>query len=88
MKLTEKEKALAERIQEVYAVFGIKIGSLIDVASGDGVTRFAFQVASEVAFPKIIKLRDDVSLFLSVPPAKLVCPIPGQMAFSIEIATK
>ena len=86
MNLTEK--TLEEKIREVYAAFGIKIGTLIDVVPGKGVTRFDFRVESEAVFPKILKLRDDVSLFLSVPPAKLVCPIPGQLAFSIEIATK
>ncbi len=86
--LNEEERKWAGKIKEVYGVFGIHIGSLIDVMPGQGVTRFEFQVDSEAVFPKIIKLRDDVSLFLSVPPAQLVCPIPGKLAFSIEIVTK
>jgi len=86
--LNEKQRELAQKIKEVYGVFGIRIGPLIGVESGQGVTRFDFQVESDAVFPKILKLRDDISLFLSVPPAQLVCPIPGKMAFSIEIATK
>lgn len=86
--LNEEERKWVEKITEVYGVFGIQIGSLIDVMPGQGVTRFEFEVDSEAVFPKIIKLRDDVSLFLSVPPAQLVCPIPGKLAFSIEIVTK
>lgn len=86
--LNEEERKWVEKITEVYGVFGIPIGSLIGVIPGHGVTRFEFEVDSEAVFPKIIKLRDDVSLFLSVPPAQLVCPIPGKLAFSIEIVTK
>lgn len=88
LQLTQREKALAKKITEVYAVFGVCIGPLIEVVHGEGVIRFKFFVESETVFPKIIKFRDDVSLFLSVPRAQLICPIPGELAFSIEIADK
>lgn len=83
--LTPKEQDMAKRITEVYAVFGIKIGPLIDVVSGEKNSRFDFAVDSDAVFSKIRKLRDDVSLFLSVPPVELTCPIEGKLAFGIEI---
>ena len=83
--LTPKEQDMVKRITEVYAVFGIKIGPLIGVVSGEKTTRFDFAVDSDTVFPKIRKLRDDVSLFLSVPPVELTCPIEGQVAFGIEL---
>jgi len=83
--LTPKEQDMVKRITEVYAVFGIKIGPLIGVVSGEKTTRFDFAVDSDTVFPKIRKLRDDVSLFLSVPPVELTCPIEGKVAFGIEL---
>lgn len=83
--LSSKEQDMVKKITEVYAVFGIKIGPLIGVVSGEKTTRFDFAVESDAVFPKIRKLRDDVSLFLSVPPVELTCPIPDKLAFSIEL---
>lgn len=83
--LTPKEQDVAKRITEVYAVFGIKIGPLIGVVPGAKTIRFDFAVESDAVFPKIRKLRDDVSLFLSVPPVELTCHIEGKMAFGIEL---
>lgn len=83
--LSPKEQDMVKRITEVYAVFGIKIGPLIGVVSGEQTTRFDFAVDSDTVFPKIRKLRDDVSLFLSVPPVGLTCPIPDELAFGIEL---
>ena len=83
--LTPKEQDMVKRITKVYAVFGIKIGPLIGVVSGEKTTRFDFAVDSDTVFPKIRKLRDDVSLFLSVPPVELTCPIEGKVAFGIEL---
>lgn len=82
---TLKDLETAKRITEVYAVFGIKIGPLIGVVSGEKTTRFDFAVDSDTVFPKIRKFRDDVSLFLSVPPVELTCPIESKVAFGIEI---
>ena len=84
--LTEQE--MAKKITDVYAAFGIKIGPLLGVLRGAETSRFDFEVNTDAAFPKIRKLRDDVSLFLSVPPVELTCPIPGKMAFGIEISNK
>lgn len=83
--LTPKEQDMVKRITEVYAAFGIKIGPLIGVVSGEKTTRFDFAVDSDAVFPKIRKFRDDVSLFLSVPPVELICPIEGKRAFGIEL---
>ncbi len=83
--LTPKEQDVVRKIKEVYAAFGIKIGPLIGVVPGAKTTRFDFAVDSDAVFPKIRKLRDDVSLFLSVPPVALTCPIENNLAFAIEI---
>lgn len=82
---TPKEQDIARKITEVYAAFGIKIGPLIGVVPGEQTTRFDFIVESHEIFPKIRKLRDDVSLFLSVPPVELTCPIDGKNAFGIAL---
>lgn len=82
---TLKDLETARKITEVYAAFGIKIGPLIGVVSGEKTARFDFAVESDAVFPKIRKLRDDVSLFLSVPSVELICPIEGKMAFGIEL---
>lgn len=83
--LSPKEQDMVKRIVEVYAVFGIKVGPLIGVVPGAKTTRFDFAVDSDAVFPKIRKFRDDVSLFLSVPPVALTCPIEGKVAFGIEL---
>lgn len=83
--LSPKEQDMVKRIAEVYAVFGIKIGPLIGFVSGEKATRFDFAAESDSVFPKIRKLRDDVSLFLSVPPVELSCPIESKMAFGIVV---
>lgn len=86
--LSPKEQDMVKKITEVYAVFGIKIGPLISVVSGERTSRFDFAVESDSVFPKIRKLRDDVSLFLSVPPVELSCPIESKMAFGIVVPTR
>ena len=83
--LSPKEQDMVKRITEVYAVFGIKIGPLIGIVSGEKTTRFDFAVDSDAVFPKIRKYRDDISLFLSVPPVELTCLIEGKLAFGIEL---
>ena len=86
--LSSKEQDMVKKITEVYAVFGIKIGPLIGIVSGEKTTRFDFAVDSDAVFPKIRKLRDDVSLFLSVPPVELICPIEGKNTFGIVVPTR
>lgn len=86
--LSPKEQDMVKKITEVYAVFGIKIGPLIGVVPGAKTIRFDFAVESDAVFPKIRKLRDDVSLFLSVPPVELICPIEGKNAFGIVFPTR
>ena len=80
-----EEIEMAERITEIYARFGVKIGALSDVLSGPRVTRFEFQLDPDTKVSKITNIRDDVSLMLSVPKVRLLCPIPGKAAFGIEI---
>ena len=82
---TPEEKETARKITEIYSLFGVKIEALIGVLSGPRVTRFEFQVAPDTKISKITKLRDDISLMLSVPKVRLICPIPGKMAFGIEV---
>lgn len=80
-----KEREMANRMIELYSHFNIKIESLLGVLSGPRVTRFEFQVVPETKISKITKLRDDISLLLSVPKVRLICPIPGKTAFGIEV---
>lgn len=83
--LTSKEREIARKITEIYARFGIKIGALTGVLSGPRVTRFEFQLDPNTKASKITKIRDDISLMLSVPKVRLICPIPGKTAFGIEV---
>lgn len=83
--LTPGEREMADRITEIYARFGVKIGALTGVLSGSRVTRFEFQVAADTKISKITKFRDDISLVLGVPKVRLICPIPGKMTFAIEV---
>lgn len=85
IRLTPEEKELSDRIIEIYARFGVKIEALTGVLSGPRVTRFEFQVAPDTKISKITKLRDDISLMLSVPKVRLICPLPGKNAFGIEV---
>lgn len=85
IRLTPEETELSDRIMEIYTRFGVKIDALTGVLSGPRVTRFEFQVAPDTKTSKITKLRDDVSLMLSVPKVRLICPIPGKTAFGIEV---
>ena len=85
LNLTSKEREMAQKISDIYAVFGIKIEALTSVLSGPRVTQFEYQVAPDTKLSNIIKLRDDISLMLSVPKVRLLCPIPGKAAFGIEV---
>lgn len=84
---TREETQLAQRITETYATFGIQFGSLVSVSPGAKTTRFEFRLLPETKTEKLRKLRDDVSLFLGVPTAKVTCPVPGNDTFIIEIQT-
>lgn len=83
--LPQIEREVAEKIKELYACFGVKLGALTGVLSGPRVTRFEFHVPADTKVSKITKLRDDISLMLGVPKVRLICPIPGKMAFAIEV---
>ncbi len=83
--LSLKEREMADRIMELYSHFNIKIEALLGVLSGPRVTRFEFQVTPNTKTSKITQLRDDISLLLSVPKVRLICPIPGKTAFGIEV---
>lgn len=80
-----EEREMADRIVELYSHFNIKIEALIGVWSGPRVTRFEFQVSPDTKMSKITQLRDDISLLLSAPKVRLICPIPGKNAFGIEV---
>jgi len=80
-----KEREMADRIIALYSRFHIKIEALSGVFSGPRVTRFEFQVAPDTKLSKITQLRDDISLLLSAPKVRLICPTPGKSAFAIEI---
>lgn len=84
---TPAEAALAQRIAEGYAAFGVHFGPLETVSPGPKTTRFEFRLLPESKTEKIRKLRDDVSLFLSVPTAQVTCPVPGKNTFVFEIQT-
>jgi len=79
------EREMADRITELYSRFHIKLGALTGILSGPRVTRFEFQLDPDTKVSKITKLRDDISLMLSVPRVRLLCPLPGKSAFGIEV---
>lgn len=83
--ITAEQKEKAEKIIRIYANFGVKIGECIGVASGPRVTSFEFQLEPDTQISKITKFRDDISLMLSVPKVRIICPVPGKMAFAVEI---
>lgn len=83
-----EQKETAEQIIETYARFGVKIGELISVAEGARVSRFEFSLLPDTKISKITMLRDDISLMLSVPKVRIICPIPHKTAFAIEIPNK
>lgn len=86
--LTERERKLAEEIEKIYSLFGVKIEGLSGIMPGPRVTRFSYRVPSDTKVAKITRLRDDVSLALSVPKVRIVCPLPGEMAFGIEVPNR
>lgn len=83
-----EQKEIAEQIVDIYSRFGVKIGNLISVAQGPRVSRFEFEVAPDIKLHKITRLRDDISLMLSVPKVRLICPVPHKTAFAIEVPNK
>lgn len=85
---SSEQKEIAEKIIDIYSQFGVKIGNLIDIAQGPRVSKFEFEVAPDTKLHKITKLRDDISLALSVSKVRLVCPVPHKTAFAIEVPNK
>jgi S-DNA-T family DNA segregation ATPase FtsK/SpoIIIE len=85
---SQEQKEFAQQITDTYARFGVKIGELLDVYCGPRVTRYEFALSQDTKVSKITTLRDDISLMLSVPKVRIICPIPNRMAFAIEVANK
>ena len=83
-----REMEQAEKIRKTCAAFGIHIGALEEVRPESGCKWFVFSVAEEKDLRKLLKLRDDISLQLSIPNTQFICPVPGKMAFAIAIADK
>lgn len=83
-----EQKEIAEQIIDIYSRFGVKIGDLISVEQGPRVSRYEFSLSPDTKISKITKLRDDISLMLSVPKVRLICPVPNKMAFAIEVPNK
>lgn len=85
MSISQEQKAMAEKVMKIYSAFGIKIEGLLNVSAGPAGTRYEFEISPHIKPVKITRLRDDVSLMLSVPRVQIECPLPGKSAFSIEI---
>lgn len=83
-----EQKEIAQQIIDIYSRFGVKIGNLISVEQGPRVSRYEFALSPDTKISKITKLRDDISLMLSVPKVRLVCPVPNKMAFAIEMPNR
>ncbi len=88
MNVSKEQRLMADKVIEIYAAFGIKIEGLLQVTAGPEITRYEFEFAPRVKPEKIVRLRDDVSLMLSIPPAHLECPLSDKNAFSIEIPNR
>ncbi len=76
----------AKRIMTLYGDFGVKIRALIGVHLGPRVTRYEFLVEPDTKMLKIKRIRDDISLLLSVPPMRVICPLRGCSGFAVEIS--
>ena len=85
MNVSKEQRMMADKVMEIYAAFGIRIEGLINVSAGPDKTRYEFEFSPRIKPEKITRLRDDVSLMLSVPPVKIECPLPERLVFSIEI---
>lgn len=75
----------AKRLTEICGCFGIKIRSLIGICPGPRVTRYEFSVEPQTKMHRIKRLRDDISLMLSVSPIRMICPASTESSFAIEI---
>ena len=81
-------KETAQKIIDLYSQFGIKIGPLINTLEGARVTSFEFELPPNSKIAKITRLRDDISLLLSVPKVRIVCPVLEKLSFLIEVYNK
>lgn len=86
--ISPESKETAQQIKDFYTRFGVTIGDLVDVAEGARVSRYEFELLPETKISKITTLRDDISLMLSVPKVRLICPIPHRMGFAVEVPNK
>lgn len=85
---SDEQNKIAEQIKEIYYKFGVEVGKIVDITEGPRVTRFEFQLPTDTKISKITMLRDDISLMLSVPKLRIICPIPSKTTFAIEIPNK
>ncbi len=82
------QKETAEQIVDIYSRFGVKTGEFIGVAEGPRVSRYEFSLSPDTKVSKITMLRDDVSLMLSAPKVRIICPVPDKTAFAVEVPNK
>lgn len=86
--ISDHLKDTAQKIIDLYSQFGVKIGPLINALEGARVTSFEFELPPNSKIAKITRLRDDISLLLSVPKIRIVCPVPEKLSFLIEVYNK
>ncbi|MBQ3075605.1 MAG: hypothetical protein IJC26_06010 [Clostridia bacterium] len=83
-----EQRETACQIRDLYSRFGVEIGALAEIAAGPSVSGYEFELTPDTKISKIIKLRDDISLMLSVPKVRLICPTPNKASFVIEVPNK
>ena len=77
----------AERLQEVFATFGVNV-KITNVTCGPSVTRFELTPEMGVKVSKILSLQDDIQLNLAASDIRIEAPIPGKAAIGIEVPNK
>ncbi len=82
-----EQQKTAKKIVDLYSRFNVKIGNLISITEGKRVSRYEFELYPDTVVSKITKFRDDISLMLSVPKVRIICPLPNKTAFAIEVAS-
>lgn len=86
--ISDHLKDTAQKIIDLYSQFGVKIGPLINASKGARVTSYEFELLPNSKVSKITRLRDDISLLLSVPKVRIICPIPEKLSFAVEVYNK
>ncbi|MBR2860357.1 MAG: TIR domain-containing protein [Clostridia bacterium] len=85
---TFQQRKIAEKVMDVYALFGVKIEAFTGIADGPQVTRYEFKPAPSQRLVKILELADDVALAMGVASLRIICPIPGKTAFGVEVPSE